>query len=680
MRKILITIAASLSFFNLAFAQQHHILSPQNAVAIPYAYPQEERVPSNESTARWDNSQTSPQIPISHGIDAVTSTQIGASQNFFSIFNNAQDQIFALPNVGTNGGTVSFLFKKKVSNCGGSSSQLMYNLSEDGGTTWLSTANANGCIGLGPINPQSPALANSPSQCLFIAPNNEMRMAYAGIASAPAGSAWTSDILLGLAKDLSTTPVILQEHYTNTGSPKMYRPSNIVQRGNLYEFWFVVGYGPMSGGDSALDVWKGVYSPTLDNISWNLQQQISLLAAANQLDGFRFTQNQLTFSPDGMHGCIAMLGDLVGGKDSVYLPIMMDFDANTQTFSAPYEILAPASGAGVIPTSTAIIDSAEAYLATYLNPSGQQITHNITFSGMDISMNNAGVPLLLCTINPCLNSVNSDPPYVYYPGFGARVLLITKDALGYWKAAKISDIYRYVGDVGQGVDKVEHPSSPYISRSLNGEHFFFHWTDGDTAMPITNEIPSPNLIGCSYNSVTQQRSDTSNWTLGDVVWGSLVFMAKCSQNALQSNVASCEYQIPTVALRYPDFTLANAPALPVEFHYYHDVHYCIDSANTVITWFNVPNNVGINTAIKVIPLRAFPNPTDKLLNLQYQTQQFSPSTIQLVDMKGQIVYQTEKKGMGTQQFTINVQAFAKGLYLLKVNTKEGMATQKIAIE
>jgi hypothetical protein len=69
----------------------------------------------------------------------------------------------------------------------------------------------------------------------------------------------------------------------------------------------------------------------------------------------------------------------------------------------------------------------------------------------------------------------------------------------------------------------------------------------------------------------------------------------------------------------------------------------------------------------------FPNPTNNILNIKMNAS--NSATAKLININGQVVY-TENVSNKTNA-TIDMNAFAKGVYTLQIVSDNGVATQKV---
>lgn len=77
----------------------------------------------------------------------------------------------------------------------------------------------------------------------------------------------------------------------------------------------------------------------------------------------------------------------------------------------------------------------------------------------------------------------------------------------------------------------------------------------------------------------------------------------------------------------------------------------------------------------------YPNPTDNVSTLKFSLNKASHVTIQVVDMVGHVVSTIADKNLtnGQQSFTINTANMAAGIYNVRINTENGVATERLSV-
>lgn len=93
---------------------------------------------------------------------------------------------------------------------------------------------------------------------------------------------------------------------------------------------------------------------------------------------------------------------------------------------------------------------------------------------------------------------------------------------------------------------------------------------------------------------------------------------------------------------------------------------------------NVSTGIANNITSKVNSLQVFPNPTNGMLNISYISEVNGDVNVRLVNLNGQeVMNQIFNKANGEFFNTINMNNFAKGIYMLQVMTPERTITEKV---
>jgi hypothetical protein len=86
----------------------------------------------------------------------------------------------------------------------------------------------------------------------------------------------------------------------------------------------------------------------------------------------------------------------------------------------------------------------------------------------------------------------------------------------------------------------------------------------------------------------------------------------------------------------------------------------------------------INQTVNV--LQAFPNPVSDRSTIAFELPQSSPVDLEVVDINGRIVSKVSFEGKeGLQQYTITTGDFEDGIYIVRVRTLFGSASEKIFV-
>jgi hypothetical protein len=96
----------------------------------------------------------------------------------------------------------------------------------------------------------------------------------------------------------------------------------------------------------------------------------------------------------------------------------------------------------------------------------------------------------------------------------------------------------------------------------------------------------------------------------------------------------------------------------------------------------VDSNVGIDDlqSAGINSLKAFPNPSKGIFNLQIELAKFDDLQVQIFDMAGKQVFADQQQNTSQYQQQIDLSQAAAGVYMLRVRTSQGMSSQRIVIE
>lgn len=509
-------------------------------------------------------------IPSYH-TDAVNSLKIGSSGNFFGYSNNSQKQLYIMNNLNA----VSFVFRNNPTASGaGNSGHLRYNVSSNKGLAWSSTNGA----GIGNTNPNQPKLARYPNCVLFSDPavggtNANVRVGILAAVLNSSGTGWEGYLQNVVGPNVFTnitTPVIEQEDYALFEGPVF--PEHITER-VPGEFWATM-YSDNTANDT-IYVLKGAYDAVSEGILWTYQDKL-MPTWNTSVDGTAHSANpKVEFSPDGTIGYVAVVGDLVGGQDSAYVPILWDYNPSTGHFTGGYEV-----NINQFPQLNAFISSFVDANNAVLSPSG---TPTCAFN-FDLTVDVNGNPHILCIVGPSSSGVTSPAAYSISSGFAMQVMDITKDYTGGWNMIKLWDQQTF-RETLSGSSSISLDPSMHLSRTEDGKYIFYTWSDTDTTgNPTNNANDAPNLKGRFYDVVNDKVNTTVDWTFDDNLWVGNARCPKTPGRVFETGTAcpGRTFNVPTVVgsiPAYPD------PTTVSDFFYFNNINYSCESADKTPEWF-----------------------------------------------------------------------------------------------
>ena len=537
--------------------------------------------------------RNAPHIPNGTSLtDAVTSFKIGESSNAFTFVAQDNNFIASAPGIGTNGGSVAFLYRHNIGECGGTTfdnGRYRYSISNDGGQNWnvgggvtvnnTATAPVGHCFGLGVVNPGYSFRARYPNIALFANGPNvaDLNLVYVGAVLTPGaiggGASWDGNVH-GLVGNAAGAFTVDQEEYRDQGGDQFISLS-LVER-VPGEYWYVNQTGDGAGNSTAgIILNKGAYDPVDGSIKWSKVKTVALDLNPLYLSTVPVTPRpQIAFSPDGTTGYVAMQGDLKSPvSDGVYTIITMHTTNGGATWSDPEEF-----NMAQFPE---LIEHISLFVDSLGNPLGTSIpTTAFDFDVVVDANNNPHVFAL----------VGNGSNYSIQSGLKMSIFDFTKDLFGDWNMAFVADQSTFRGTFGLAPDNLT--ADPYIqaTRSPDGNVVYCFWTDTDTTGNFASSTnDNPNLLGRAFNVDSWLMSDVKNYTADDANWQGRVLMPHTAPTSI---VNGNLHTVPTVIL---DMPVDNAN--PVFFWYFSDITFDAGTDFTSVPsfFYNCNQNPFANT-------------------------------------------------------------------------------------
>lgn len=499
--------------------------------------------------------------------DAVTAQKIGSSANYLGYSNNGQKQSYLINDLNS----IAFIFRNNPNVSGaGNSGHLRYNISSNRGVNWAVPSTG---AGIGNLNPLQLRVARYPNCVLFTNPpiggtTSNARIGALAAVLDNAAAGWEGFVKLVVGPNVFTnitTPLVEQEEYTLLEGPVF--PQHITER-VPGEFWATV-FSETAGNDT-LYVLKGTYDATAQSILWAYHDKL-IPTWNTSVDGnAHWTMPKIEFSPDGTKGNVVVLGDLVGGQDSAYVPIIWDYNSATDHFSGGYEF-----DLNQFPQLQAYISS---FTDSIGNPPFSPLGVATTAFNFDLTIDSKNNLHILCIIGPSSSGIPSNTAaYSISSGFGLQVMDITKDNTNSWNMIKLWDQQTFREDVsGTPLDP-----SMNLARTQDGKYIFYTWSDTDTTGNAGNNANNaPNLKGRFYDVVNDMISPTIDWTFDDAIWVGNAHGPKTPNRVFESGNAcpGRTFNVPT--------TVFNSPGgADTDFFYFSNINYNCSDATLAPEWF-----------------------------------------------------------------------------------------------
>ncbi|MFT5778125.1 MAG: hypothetical protein ACI837_001081, partial [Crocinitomicaceae bacterium] len=479
----------------------------------------------------------------------VTPVQLGRASNAFTITRSSQNQVVA----DDTSGLVAFIHRQDVTIWGGGgaeSGKLRYDISTNGGLTFSND------IGVLNNTYTTPARYPQITGYNILQSTNPLQILLPWSASTVSVPSWDGYVT-GLSNAVTVGAPTSTENYIEVGN-ESYITGGLCQ-GLPGEFWMTSRdfVDPILG--DSVRLYKGTYNGGSTDIDWVKYLSVE----PNHYLGFdgnsRIVGENMGFSPDGTTGWMAYLGDLIGGQDSTYNPIFMKSTDGGVTWGPFTEIDLNA----ITYVGDSISLSAE--LQRLFEPAGGLGSGLATGSfECDLTVDANGNPHMFLSVANATLASGGTPAYSLFTGATKLGIDVTSDDGGItWKAIKIATINTLRGL--HGINSLTMDNYPQVSRTSNGSHIFYSWTDSDTsniAVTSNNDFPDLRIAGLrisdSYQTCPKSISD------GDITWGGLMLFPTMAPTVLSDTSATGDYKLPIVAMDM----IANDDLQPCAFWYF----------------------------------------------------------------------------------------------------------------
>ncbi|MEO0896878.1 MAG: T9SS type A sorting domain-containing protein [Bacteroidota bacterium] len=527
-------------------------------------------------------------------LDAVTAIKIGEASNAYTALNDEPQALSIEPTVGTNGGTIAFIHRHNIGDCGGQTAdngRLRYTISTDGGVSWnvgsagTSTSGnppTSGCFGLGTLNPLYTRASRHPSMHIDnpfqTGDAEDLVLTYCGPALI-AGSGFTGEVVTGAGINITNTPpfVSTDETYTNG----YLFPLSLTER-IPGEYWYVASNYNGTDATGVISLFKGEWDSTTNDVNWGLATTMEPsrfdVDPATPTGNFGSTSLSIGFDPAGKVGWVAGFTYLSGGIDSTQQVWTSESRNGGVTWSTPERF--PFEQ---FPT---LQDSLSAFFIDTLlvaNPGlglsvGDTVSDGLGLPGlqqgaMDLVVDFQGNPHIIGLVFDAF-SHNGDGTYsVLPPNFvtnGGEMYYVdmTRDTAGNYQLLYLDfqeNFWGQFGDPNVTGDEILITGSAQVTRSQDGELVFFHWNETDPAVSFGNT--APDMKGVALDVVSQTMTPVKNWTNDDLNFQGAALLPRTSQLALSTD--SISYTVPTVITDLDD----GATLTACNYWYFSDIIY-----------------------------------------------------------------------------------------------------------
>lgn len=556
--------------------------------------------------------------------DMVTTIKVGEASNSYSTLASECNPLTYVPGIGTNGGSLAFIHRRNIVNCGGAAGdngRVGYAISTDNGASWnvgsgvTSTATSfppvNHCFGVLEVTPLYTVPVRYPMGVLFSGTGgtsvSDLVLSTTG--SLINNGQWDGNHVSTVA-DPAGTPNLTQDEYPFQSVGHTIS-GGMVER-VAGEFWYATNETQGTNNDAGpgrVFVYKGIYNVATQKTDW---AQATVLNPDNfLLDGSnaQVSTPSVGFSPDGLTGYITWLGDLNGGQDSVLSPIVSESTDGGQTWSDPIEIS--------LPSFPEIADSLRSILVldsispTQIDTVPFATGKATTGFDQDMVVDANGNPHIFTSIGVAETLTTPLGGYTIFSGVFLMNVAFTKDQFGDWNAIYVStqNTFRgWFGDLAaQGAQQFAQDIHNQVSRSTDGTKIFYNWVDTDTTANGWAPIPSfpggnnmtnfaPDLRMRTFDVTANALTPIEIVTEGDLNWGGAILLPKVAPIA--ADMGNGMFQIPTVIANVDGGSALSTTS----YHYVTDVTTDVSLATEPpIYFYNCKENPFTNAINQITP-------------------------------------------------------------------------------
>lgn len=448
-----------------------------------------------------------------------TSATLGSSSNMYTLIRNGTNPIAADKNLNT----IIYAHRNNVSAFGGSSGNIRYDVSMNGGSTWS--------LNIGVVNPTLTAPARYPN----------------GVIYNPAGNTNPNNAYLGyLAATVNTVsngwngPVTGVIQLNGSGNTESYQtvssaliPNSLV-KGAPGVFWSVdaISNGTTTSG---FRIYKGTWNGTND-IAWGINTTFTPALNTAFNGTAQVADYNIAFDPTGNFGWMSFLGHLSTGPAAyAYYPIFYKTTDGGNTWTGPIQV-----NLNQFPCLTSILTNT--YVLT-------------TAFEHDLTVDVFGNPHMLTTV------CNGNNDYTVYYGFTHHVVDITSQS-GLWNAYDIANVNAGRGGWGTSpTNSVTMDIQPQAARTVDGTKLFFNWTNNATyTLGAANQ--SPNLFSRAYDAVALKWTNVKDFTSCNGATNGTILFPHIASEVLEPTSTSFK-----MAGVYGQFSVPNDPSQVSNFKF-----------------------------------------------------------------------------------------------------------------
>ncbi len=498
------------------------------------------------------------------------------------------------------------------------------------------------------------------------------------------GGPWSGHVY-GYSPIDTSIPSPAETYFTAAGHT--YFPGGLCQ-GLPGEFWNAEFAWNGSDIIDTLFVNKGAFDSVLNDVAWNRYVSIPIPFTVSLSGDMHPAGPNMAFSPDGITGWIAFVGDIKGGGlNECYYPIFIKSTNGGATWGNPVEVAIDS-----IPWMRDTLQTL--WIDTLGNPASNG--EATTAWDFDIVVDSSGNPHMGVVIGSGHDS------YHYSISNLSKFLadVFSTDGGLSWDVDYLAPILR----LGAGIisnsplqEILNMHNYVQVSRTENGDKVFFSWVDSDTCFATLGNIDNENR-NLRIAAKDLKTGKCTPWKIvsdGDLFWDGKIFFPSMSPAVLEIDDAFL-LPIGFLEMKTGDFNssvqfhfIRNAGLIPEDFSIFpNDSNYnqawqCRTDSNfdqSHLIYFKEGRDIPF---IQTYPALsdAFPNPADALTTISFELESGKSGRITISNIFGQQISRPEPGEFppGTKQIGLNTAGFPNGLYFYTLQSGETGITKKLIV-
>lgn len=392
----------------------------------------------------------------------------GTATNMFTLIRNNTSSIAA--NKALN--TIVFIHRNDAGVFGGSSGNLRYDISTNGGTSWT--------LNQGVLNPLNTSFARYPNIAIYNpAANTNTANAYVSYMAPTinsSSSAWNGEVT-GVQQ---LTGGGTTETYNQNGIGTTWQAGSLVN-GAPGVLWAIDPLVPSTL--TGFNIYKGTWSTVLNDVVWNINYVCSPPFNTTWSSPV-ITDYNIAFDPTGQIGYFSFLGHVTPGPTNYGL----------------YPVLYKTTNGGTSWTGPIQVDLTQFSCITSNTVSPNVPSTNIEH---DLVVDVNGNPHLITTLGNASN-------YTFNYSTWHHMYDITLKN-GLWAAYDLGNVNGAPFTFGVSPNFGSQWQTPQAARSADGTKIFFTWTD-NSSYSLGTGNSTPDLYGKGYNVSNDTWTPTKNFT------------------------------------------------------------------------------------------------------------------------------------------------------------------------